>query len=145
MFTIRFQIHSIQFKKENGFETYFPNHTIFSLIIGFHLGRLLGYIEIFNDARVASLGFFKDNICTTRINKEKKFKIKFQVLQKFAQILPDYLIPRDDACLWTVFNYVNKLSSKCLLVNHLVVNYLHFLWPQVICSLICLFDSHSLA
>ena len=33
-----------------------------------------------NDARVASLGFFKDNICTTRINKEKKFKIKFQVL-----------------------------------------------------------------
>ena len=43
-----------------------------------------------NDARVASLGFFKDNICTTRINKEKKFKIKFQVLLKFAQILPDY-------------------------------------------------------
>ena len=25
-----------------------------------------------NDARVASLGLFKDNICTTRINKEKK-------------------------------------------------------------------------
>ena len=43
-----------------------------------------------NDARVASLGFFKDNICTTRINKEKKFKIKFQVLLKFAQILLDY-------------------------------------------------------
>ena len=33
----------------------------------------------------------KDNICTTRINKEKKFKIKFQVLLKFAQILPDYM------------------------------------------------------
>ena len=45
-----------------------------------------------NDARVASLGFFKDNICTTRINKEKKFKIKFQVLLKFAQILLDYII-----------------------------------------------------
>ena len=43
-----------------------------------------------NDARVASLGFFKDNICTTRIHKEKKFKIKFQVLLKFAQILLDY-------------------------------------------------------
>ena len=43
-----------------------------------------------NDARVASLGFFKDNVCTARINKEKKFKIKFQVLLKFAQILPDY-------------------------------------------------------
>ena len=43
-----------------------------------------------NDARVASLGLFKDNICTTRINKEKKFKTKFQVLLKFAQILLDY-------------------------------------------------------
>ena len=47
-----------------------------------------------NDARVASLGFFKVNVCTTRINKEKNFKIKFQVLLKFAQILPDYL----DSC-----------------------------------------------
>ena len=27
-----------------------------------------------NDARVASLGFFKDNINTIRINKEKKLK-----------------------------------------------------------------------
>ena len=70
---------------------FFPYHTIFSLIIGLHLGRHLGYIEMLNDARVASLGFFKDNVCTTRINKEKKFKIKFQVLLKFAQILPDYL------------------------------------------------------
>ena len=43
-----------------------------------------------NDARVASLGFFKDNIYSTRINNEKKFKIKFQVLLKFAQILQDY-------------------------------------------------------
>ena len=44
-----------------------------------------------NDARVASLGIPNTNVCTTRINKEKKFKIKFQVLLKFAQILPDYL------------------------------------------------------
>ena len=73
--TIRLQLHSIQFKKENGFETYFPYHTIFSLIIGFHLGRHLGYFEILNDARVASLGFFKDNVCTTRINKEKKNQV----------------------------------------------------------------------
>ena len=43
-----------------------------------------------NDTRVASLGFFKDKVCTTRIKKEKKFKIKFQVLLKFTQILPDY-------------------------------------------------------
>ena len=64
----------------------------FSLIIGLHLGRHLGYIEMLNDAGVASLGFFKDNICITRINKEKKFKIKFQVLLKFAQILLDYTV-----------------------------------------------------
>ena len=43
-----------------------------------------------NDARVASLGFFKNTAFATRINKEKNFKIKFQVLLKFAQILPDY-------------------------------------------------------
>jgi len=43
-----------------------------------------------NDARVASLRFFKDNVCPTRIDKEKKFKIKFQVHPEFAQILPDY-------------------------------------------------------
>ena len=63
---------------------------MFSLIIGLHLGRHLGYIEMLNDARVASLGFFKDIVCITRINKEKKFKIKFQVLLNFAQILPEY-------------------------------------------------------
>ena len=38
----------------------FPYHTMFSLIIGLHLGRHLGYIEMLNDARVASLGFVKD-------------------------------------------------------------------------------------
>ena len=69
-------------------DIFFISHN-FWLIIGFHLGRHLEYIEMLNDARVASLGFFKDNICTTRINKEKKFKIKFQVLLKFAQIRPD--------------------------------------------------------
>ena len=51
--------------------------------------RHLGYIEMLKDARVASLGIFKDNICATRVNTEKKFKIKFQVLLKFAQILLD--------------------------------------------------------
>ena len=62
--------------------------TFFSLIIGLDLGRHLRYIEMLNDARVALLGFFKDNECSTRINNEKK--IKFQVLLKVAQILPDY-------------------------------------------------------
>jgi len=63
---------------------------MFSLIIRYHLGRHFGFIEMLNDARVASLKFFEDNVCITRINKEKKFKIKFQVLPEFAQILPDY-------------------------------------------------------
>ena len=71
MSTNRFQLDSIQFKKENGFETYFPYHTMFSLIIGFNLGRHLGYIEMLNDA-ITLLRLFKDNACTTRINKEKK-------------------------------------------------------------------------
>ena len=62
---------------------------IFLTLIGHHLGRHLDYIEMLNGAKVASLGFFRDNICTTRIHKEKKFKIKFQVLLKFAQNLPD--------------------------------------------------------
>ena len=67
----------------NMFETKF-SISQFLLIIRLHLGRHLGYIEMLNDARVASLGFFKDNVCTTNINKEKKVKIKFHVLLKFA-------------------------------------------------------------
>ena len=54
-----------------------------------------------NDARVASLGFFKDNVCTTRINKEKKIKIKFQVLLKFTHILPDYKMWTDAQSEWS--------------------------------------------
>ena len=68
----------------------FSISTMSLLIIGIHLGCHLGYIETLNDARVASLGFFKDNVYSTRISKEKKFKIKFQVLLKLARILPDY-------------------------------------------------------
>ena len=71
----------------------FLNHTIFSLIIGFRLGRYLGYIEMLNDARMASLGFFKNNVCSPESTKEKNFKIKFQVLLKFAQTLLDYNNP----------------------------------------------------
>ena len=72
--------------------------------IGRHLGRHLEYIEMLNVARVASLRFFKDNICTTRIHKEKKFKIKFQVLLKFAQNLPDYNEVEK--------SYVDKLDAR---------------------------------
>ena len=54
---------AINLRKKMGLR-HFPYHTIFSLIIGLHLGRHLGYIEMLNDVRVASLGFFKDSICT---------------------------------------------------------------------------------
>ena len=70
--SLSFQLHSWQLKKENGFQTFFSYHTIFSLIICLHLGRHLEYIRMLNDARVASLGIFMDNVCTIRINKEKK-------------------------------------------------------------------------
>ena len=133
MTTIRLQLHSIQFKKENGFETYFPYHTIFSLIIGFHLGRHLGYIKMLNDARVASLGFFKDNVCTTRINKEKKFKIKFQVLPKFIQILPDYTLSFSPWCLLRKSNILlsphfssDSLSKLWVRTFHAIIDLLNF-------------------
>ena len=84
MSLIRFQPLSKQFKKNNGFETLFPYHTLFLLIIGYHLGRHLGYIEMLNDARVASLRFFKDNVCTTRINQEKSSRSS-QNSPKFCQ------------------------------------------------------------
>ena len=45
-----------------------------------HLGCHLEYFKTLNDARVASAGFIKYNASTTRINKEKNFKIKFQVI-----------------------------------------------------------------
>ena len=48
-----------------------------------HLGRHLEYFKTLNDARVASVGFIMYNASTTRINKEKNFKIKFQVIQVF--------------------------------------------------------------
>ena len=53
---------------------FFPYHTTSSLIIGPHLGRHLGYIEMLKDYTVVSLGLFEDNVCITRINKEKSLK-----------------------------------------------------------------------
>ena len=41
-------------------------------ISGFHLGYHLKYIKMLNDAKVASLGFFKGKVCLTRFSKEKK-------------------------------------------------------------------------
>ena len=61
-------------REKYGFETFFHGTQFFSLIICLHLGRHFEYIEMLNDARVASLRFFKENVCTTRINKEKSLK-----------------------------------------------------------------------
>ena len=52
-----------------------------------HLGRHFEYFKTLNDARVASLGFIKYNAPTTRINKEKNFKIKFQVILVFFRAI----------------------------------------------------------
>ena len=59
-----------------------------------HLGRHLLYFKTLNDARVASVGFIKYNAYTTRINKEKNFKIKFQVILVFywTNTMSDFLI-----------------------------------------------------
>ena len=43
-------------------------------------------MEMLHDARVASLGIFKNNVCTTRINKEKKFKVRKRA--KISQNVP---------------------------------------------------------
>ena len=52
-----------------------------------HLGRHLKYFRTLNDARVASVGFIKNNASTTRISKEKNFKIKFQVILVFYRTM----------------------------------------------------------
>ena len=88
-----------------------------------------------NDARVASRGFVKDNICTTRIHKEKKFKIKFKVLLKFTQILPDYFFAVYACLIEKIFVFkgipkerqfkerqINKILSHALLFIKSEVN-----------------------
>ena len=40
-------------RKKMRLEHFSRTHNIFSLLIGLHLGRNLGYIEMLNDARVA--------------------------------------------------------------------------------------------
>ena len=60
-------------------------------LTGGHLGRHLEYFKTLNDARVASGGFIKYNASTTRINKEKNFKIKFQVILVFYGTIYMYI------------------------------------------------------
>ena len=73
-----------------------------------------------NGARVASFGFFKDNICITRIHKEKKFKIKFQVPLKFAQILPDYTYFENKESPIICYKYNKPIRSIVFNYNKLV-------------------------
>jgi len=68
--SIRFQPRSKHFKKNNGYETLFPHRTTFPLI-GYRLGRRLGYIEMLNDARVASLRFLQGQ-CMQYKNQQRK-------------------------------------------------------------------------
>ena len=75
-----------------------------------HLGRHLEYFKTLNDARVASLGFIKYNAPTTRINKEKNFKIKFQVI--------------------LVFYRTNTIYSQYLAKN--VIFYIYYLFTTVV-------------
>ena len=52
-----------------------------------HLGRHLEYFKTLNDARMASVEFIKYNASTTRIKKEKNFKIKVQVILAFYRTI----------------------------------------------------------
>ena len=61
-----------------------------------HLGRHLEYFKTLNDARVASIGFIKYNASTTRINKEKNFKMKFRVILVFYQTNMEVTIQRKE-------------------------------------------------
>ena len=58
----------------------------------FHLGCHLEYINLLNDDRVASLGFFKGNVWYMNFSKEKNFRRYIQVLSDISLFLPDYYV-----------------------------------------------------
>ena len=72
-----------------------------------HLGRHLEYFKTLNDARVASLGFFKFNAHTKRINKEKNFKIKFLVILVFYRTIWHNIGSINDQFGWS---YITKFA-----------------------------------
>ena len=71
-----------------------------------HLGRHLEYFKTLNDAKVASVGFIKYNASTTRINNEKDFKIKFQVIFVFYRTI--FSGPK----VIKLFTYSTQLSTS---------------------------------
>ena len=93
----------------------YVGHTGLKSLTGGHLGRHLEYFKTLNDASVASIGFIKYNGSKTRINKEKNFKIKFQVILVFA---------RTSGRIWANFrrnwNLVLNFFSLWILVVHIL-------------------------
>ena len=95
----------------------YVGHIGLSSLTDGHLGRHLEYFKTLNDARVASVGFIKYNASTTRINKEKNFKIKFQVIQVFYRTNILDFIEVDLSFLLFMFRVCNAfLSVHCSLV-----------------------------
>ena len=99
---------------------YFGHIGLRSLTDG-HLGRHLEYFKTLNDARVASVGFIKYNASTTRINKEKNFKMKFQVILVFYWTI--------GMCLY----FVQLDAHKCVYYWIDIASCLHFI--SALCSL----------
>ena len=65
----------------------YVGHIGFKSLTDGHLGSYLEYFKTLNDARMASVGFINYNASTIRINKEKNFKIKFQVILVFYRTI----------------------------------------------------------
>ena len=75
----------------------YVGHKGLRILTDCHLGRHLENFKTLNDARVASVGFINYNASTTRINKEKNFKIKFQIILIFH---------------WTIMYYIRDRRRK---------------------------------
>ena len=90
-----------------------------------HHGRHLEYFKTLNDARVASVGFIKYNASTTRINKEKNFKIKFQVILVFyrTNVYVFGWHSKPVMYCWCIVKRIVKILSKrivSVLLKHMV-------------------------
>ena len=56
-----------------------------------HLGRHLEFLKMLNDDSLSSSRILNCNVLPTRIHQEKNFIPNFQVHQKYAIFVPDYL------------------------------------------------------
>ena len=62
-----------------------------------------------NDAKVASLGFFKGKVCLTRFSK-KNFRTQFQVLSEFSSFLPEYVF---DTVTRSGLEFIKRVLAQC--------------------------------